>query len=114
MDEHLIFLSKTGVAPVTERPAPDRLISGDPVFTTWGYEDQDGLYCGIWQSTPGKWRVIYTEWEYCRILAGVSVLTQDGGAARIVRTGDSFIIRPGFSGSWEVMETTRKDYVIRI
>jgi uncharacterized protein len=28
------------------------------------------------------------------------------------RAGDSFVIRPGFRGVWEVIETTRKDYVI--
>lgn len=114
MAEHLIFLSKSGAKPVVERPAPDKVISGDPVHTTWSHHDSDGLYCGIWQGTPGKWRVNYTEWEYCRILSGLSVLTRDGGAARIVRAGDSFIIEPGFAGTWEVMETTVKDYVIRV
>lgn len=49
-----------------ERPAPDRVIAGDPVFTSWTLEDRDGLYCGIWESTPGAWRVSYDEWEYCR------------------------------------------------
>jgi uncharacterized cupin superfamily protein len=24
------------------------------------------------------------------------------------------ILRPGFNGTWEVVETTRKDYVIRV
>jgi hypothetical protein len=35
------------------------------------------------------------------------------GTATHLRTGDSFIIRPGFEGTWEVLETTLKDYVIR-
>jgi uncharacterized cupin superfamily protein len=98
----------------TDRPAPDKLISGDPVFTTWNAEERDGLYCGIWQSTPGKWRISYDEWEFCHILEGVSVIAEDGGEAVTVRAGDSFILRPGFAGTWEVIETTRKDYVIRL
>lgn len=114
MSDQLQFLSRKGITPEVSRPAPDRIVSGDPVFTSWNIEDRDGLYCGIWQCTPGKWRIHYDEWEYCRILSGVSVITQDGGAARIIRTGDSFILRPGFRGTWEVMETTVKDYVIRI
>ncbi len=97
-----------------DAPAPDRLISGDPQFTTWNIEDRDGLYCGIWQATPGKWRITYEEWEYCRILSGVSVLTEDGQAPQTYRAGDSFILRPGFAGTWEVIETTVKDYVIRL
>lgn len=98
----------------TGAPDPARLIAGQPVFTTWNLEDRDGLYCGVWRSTPGKWRIVYTEWEYCRITAGLSVITRDDGPARIVRAGDSFILRPGFRGTWEVVETTVKDYVIRL
>jgi len=111
--DQLIALTRAAAAPEQGRPPADRVISGDPVHTTWNAETRDGLLCGIWQSSPGKWRIAYEEWEYCRIIAGVSVITQDGGAARIVRAGDSFIIRPGFRGTWEVLETTVKDYVIR-
>jgi hypothetical protein len=102
------------VQPEYDGPAADRLISGNPKFTTWNVENRDGLYCGIWESTPGKWRIQYDEWEYCRIVKGISILTEDGGSAQTYRTGDSFIIRPGFAGTWEVVETTRKDYVIQV
>ena len=102
------------VAPEVERPATEKLISGDPVFTTWNLEEKDGLYAGIWQSTVGKWHVSYDEWEYFRLLEGVSILTDAEGQETRLTAGDSFIIRPGFSGTWEVVETTRKDYVIRL
>ena len=102
------------VAPEVERPAAEKLISGDPVFTTWNLEEKDGLYAGIWQATVGKWHVSYDEWEYFRLLEGVSVLTDAEGQETRLTAGDSFIIRPGFSGTWEVVETTRKDYVIRL
>lgn len=102
------------VDPEVSRPDPEKLLSGDPVNTTWNLEERDGLYCGIWQSTPGKWRISYDEWEYCRILEGLSVISEDGADAVTVKAGDSFILRPGFRGSWEVLETTRKDYVIKL
>ncbi|MCB1386990.1 MAG: cupin domain-containing protein [Nitratireductor sp.] len=98
----------------TERPAAEKVVSGDPVFTTWNAEERDGLYCGIWQSTPGKWRIAYEEWEFCHILSGVSVITDGDGNSRTVRAGDSFVLRPGFAGTWEVVETTAKEYVIRL
>lgn len=105
----------TDTAPSeTGAPASDRLISGSPEFTTWNAEERDGLYCGIWRSTPGKWRIVYDEWEYCHILEGHSILTEDGGEPRHVKAGDSFILRPGFKGTWQVVETTTKDYVIRL
>lgn len=109
-----LYLTPAAAAPETERPAPEKVISGDPVHTTWNVEERDGLYCGIWQSTPGKWRISYDEWEYCRILAGRSVITGADGTEYPLKAGDSFILRPGFSGTWEVLETTRKDYVIRL
>lgn len=74
---------------------------------------EGGLSAGQWEATPGKWRFANDHWEYCRILTGVSIITEDGGDTQMVRPGDSFILRAGFTGIWEVIETTRKDYVIR-
>lgn len=105
----------SAIQPEEGAPAPDRLISGDPRFATWNIEEASGgLYAGIWQSTPGKWRVEYDEWEYFNILEGYSILTEDGGEPIHLRAGDRQIIRPGFKGTWEVIETTRKDYVVRV
>ncbi|MBD3765691.1 MAG: cupin domain-containing protein [Rhodobacterales bacterium] len=107
-------VSLTGIEPEVTRPAPDRVVAGHPVHRTWNLEDRDGLFCGIWESTPGSWRVAYDEWEYIRILSGLSVLHPDGGDPVTLRPGDAWVIRPGFTGVWEVIETTRKDYVVRL
>lgn len=109
----LFHLNRDGTPSEVSRPAPERVISGDPIHTTWNIEDRDGLYCGLWQSTPGSWRVSYTEWEYVHILEGVSVLHEDGALPVTLNVGDSFIIRPGFAGVWDVVQTTLKEYVIR-
>ncbi len=114
MTTPLLRVTTTTVPPEVSRPDPAKLVAGDPVHTTWNLEDRDGLYCGIWESTPGIWRISYDEWEYCRILSGVSVITDADGTATTLRAGDSFVLAPGFSGTWEVVETTRKDYVIRV
>lgn len=110
----LSFPVAPNVDPEIERPASEKVLAGDPVFTKWNLEETDGLYCGIWQSTPGKWSVSYEEWEYFRILEGISILTNSGGIETRLQAGDSMVIRPGFKGTWEVLETTRKDYVIRV
>ena len=107
-------LDPATITPEQDAPAPDRLVSGTPRFTTWNLEDRDGLYCGIWESTPGRWRVSYDEWEYCTILSGHSRLHLTDGTVQDLRPGDSFVLRPGFAGEWEVLETTRKEYVIRL
>lgn len=109
----LARVTKDDVTPEVSRPDPALVIAGDPVHSTWNLEERDGLYCGVWQSTPGKWRVSYSEWEYVYIHSGHSILTDAQGQATHLMTGDSFIIRSGFAGTWEVVETTLKDYVIR-
>jgi uncharacterized protein len=105
----------SSIEPEAGAPAADRLISGNPTFRTWNLEEADGgIYAGVWEATPGKWRIVYDEWEYFHILEGHSVVTEDGCAPVHLKAGDRMILRPGFKGSWEVLETTRKDYVIRL
>jgi uncharacterized cupin superfamily protein len=114
MASSLIF-DISSVEPEEGVPAPDRLISGTPRFRTWNFEEAaGGVYAGIWEATPGKWKIFYEEWEYFHILSGHSIVTEEGAAPIDLRAGDSMILRPGFMGSWEVVETTRKDYVIRL
>ncbi|MBB3591654.1 hypothetical protein FHX08_001998 [Rhizobium sp. BK529] len=101
--------------PELGAPAAERIISGDPQFRTWNLEEAEGgLYAGIWEATPGKWRIVYEEWEYFSILSGHSIVTEDGGEPIHLKAGDRLILRPGFKGTWEVVETTRKDYVVRL
>lgn len=112
---HYLNFDPSTVEPEEGAPAADRLLSGNPRFTTWNLEEAPGgIYAGIWQSTPGKWRIAYEEWEYFHVLEGHSVVTEDGGKPVHLKSGDRMILRPGFNGTWEVVETTRKDYVIRI
>lgn len=114
MTNAFLPIGTADLEPEEGAPAPDRVLAGDPRFRTWNAEDRDGLYAGIWEATPGKWRIEYDEWEFCHILSGVSVIAQDGGEVRTVRAGDSFVLQPGFKGSWEVLETTRKEYVVKL
>ncbi|MGJ4856856.1 cupin domain-containing protein [Labrys sp. KB_33_2] len=97
-------------------PKPERLEAGNPAFRTWNsYESADGkTFCGIWEASPGRWRIVYEEWESCTLLEGHSIVTPDGGAPVELKPGDTMILEPGFAGSWEVVETTRKSYVIRL
>lgn len=111
----LLLPVNTESEPEIGAPAEGRIISGDPQFKTWNAEEtSDGLYAGIWESTVGKWHVAYDEWEFFQLISGVSVVTEEGKEPVILRAGDSFIIRPGFKGTWEVIETTRKTYVIKL
>jgi uncharacterized protein len=91
-----------------------KLLAGNPRQRLWQhYADATGRFSsGVWQSEVGKWTITYTEEEYCQLLEGVSVLTDSSGKAVRVSAGDSFVIPRGFTGTWEVLEPTRKIYVI--
>lgn len=97
-------------------PLVERVLAGQPKFRTWMFEETgDGkVFAGVWESTPGMWRIAYDEWEYCSILDGVSIVTRDGEAPRRFGPGDAFVIQPGFEGTWRVVETTRKLFVVRL
>ncbi|MEK1890077.1 MAG: cupin domain-containing protein [Phyllobacterium sp.] len=112
---NLVRIDVDGIEPEHGAPAPERVVSGNPQFRTWNSEEAEGdLYAGIWEATPGKWQIVYEEWEFCHILSGYSIIAEDGGGEHHVRAGDSFVLRPGFRGTWEVVETTRKEYVVRL
>lgn len=93
---------------------PEKLISGNPKQTVWmHYTDTSGQFLvGIWRSEPGKWRISYTEEEFCLMLEGTSVVTSEAGQSVTVRAGESFVIPRGFVGTWEVVEPTTKRFVI--
>jgi uncharacterized cupin superfamily protein len=92
----------------------ERLLEGNPKQTVWmHYSDGSGKFTsGIWHSERGRWRILYTEEEYCQLLEGVSVITDQAGVAVTVRAGEEFVIPSGFVGTWDVVEPTRKRFVI--
>lgn len=100
--------------PAEYRPPADRIVAGDPAQRAWIlYGSADGrLQAGIWECRPGKWRVIFTEHEFCHILAGRIRVTGDDGSVRTFGPGDAFMSPSGFTGHWEVLEPARKYFVV--
>ncbi|PKA43536.1 cupin domain-containing protein (plasmid) [Rhizobium sullae] len=101
-------------APRESKPLPERLIAGDPAFKTWAQDVARGemIHTGVWEATPGETRSIKGEtFEFCHILAGVVEITPDGGEPAVYKAGDSFVMKPGFTGMWKTIETVRKIYV---
>jgi uncharacterized protein len=104
-------------APKVEKGKPDpaKLISGKYLTQTWNHftGESERLHCGVWESTPGKVRLKYDEWEFCHIISGEVVLKADGARkAHRFKKGDAFIIPAGFVGTWETVKKVRKHYVI--
>lgn len=100
--------------PQRYRPPAERILSGDPAQSAWNfYTSPDGhFHAGIWECGVGKWRVVFSESEFCHLLAGVIVVTGDDGSERTYRAGDAFVSPSGFTGWWDVREPARKYYAI--
>ena len=101
-------------APEAEKGKPGNVISGAPQTSVQNYyTDKSGsFFSGIWESTPGKWSISYTEDEFCTILQGRVVLTDESGKSESFKAGDAFVIPAGFKGTWETVEKVRKFYAI--
>ena len=94
--------------------AEEKCVSGRPVQRSWHHfgSDDQAFFAGLWEAEPGCWSVDYTEYEFCQIISGHSILRDMQGGEHELRAGDNFVIPAGFRGQWEVLETTRKIYVI--
>ena len=112
--ENIVFFDNN--APEFEEHATpiEKCLIGQPLQRTWHHftSNDEKFLAGYWEAEPGCWRVSYSENEYCRIVAGRSVLRDTSGAERELLPGDNFVIPAGFEGQWEVLETTKKIYVI--
>ncbi len=114
MDTPLIVDFKHGAAATVGGIEAGKLLGGAPITTLANhYSDRSQqFHCGTWGSTPGRWRINYTEHEFCYLLEGRVRLTADDGSALEFKAGDAFVVPAGFSGTWETLETTRKHYAI--
>lgn len=95
-------------------PAPDRILEGYPQHRLWNaFTDATGqFFCGRWSSSPGKWRVRYTESELCVLTAGRVTIESAAGERRSFAAGDAFVVPAGFDGTWTVHEDCEKFYAI--
>lgn len=94
--------------------AQDRVVSGAPqTVVTNRYADASGqFFAGDWSSGVGKWRVEYSEHEFCQLTEGRVLLTAEDGREWRFGPGDAWVIPAGFRGTWETLEPARKRYAI--
>ena len=116
MADIMVMKTKGKHAPDAEKGKPDKekLIKGKYETRTWNHftGEDDRLFCGIWESTRGKVKVDYSEWEFCHIIEVKAILTKEDGKSWTVEKGDGFIIPAGFKGTWETVKKVKKHYVI--
>jgi uncharacterized cupin superfamily protein len=113
MNQHIIDFS-TPVAFEETAPALDRLLAGMPQqqYANHYSDATQQFHSGVWSSTPGKWRIRYTESEFCCLTRGRVVLENQAGDRWEFGPGGAFVVPAGFEGTWEVVEDCTKFYAI--
>ncbi len=95
-------------------PSPEKILAGIP-RTRVSNQYSDGtqqFFCGLWTSTSGKWRIRYTEHEFCVLIEGRVRIESSAGERVELRAGDAFVVPAGFDGTWEVVEPCKKWYAV--
>jgi hypothetical protein len=95
-------------------PSPEKILAGIPrtrVSNQYADATQQ-FFCGLWSSTSGKWRIRYTEHEFCVLIEGRVRIESRGGEKYDFRAGDAFVVPAGFEGIWEVVEPCKKWYAV--
>jgi len=102
------------LASDSSAPAPDRLIAGDPRQQIRNYfsDTTQQFHSGVWSSTRGKWRIQYTESEFCVLTQGRVALENQEGQRWEFAAGEGFVVPAGFTGTWEVLADCTKFYAI--
>jgi len=98
-------LEPTGVHPAA--------MEGTSPNTAWMevFGDDEGRDAGIWECSPGKYRLERASDEFCYILQGHWKLIGDDGDEYEVKSGDVLYLRKGWCGTSHVIETIRKVYM---
>lgn len=93
----------------------ENVIDGEPTETGHNFfTDATGkLTSGVWECTPCTSKIDgYPVDEFCVILSGTVVVTDEAGHAQTFKPGDAFVIPKGLKCTWHMPETTRKYYTI--
>lgn len=98
------------LTPAGQRAGAD---SGDPQISVKEISNTDGIAVGIWECEPGGWPVNNRpDTEVATILSGAGSITDENGTVTQIAAGTVVTLPKGWTGRWDITQTTRKVYVI--
>jgi uncharacterized protein len=100
--------------PISAPIAPADIVSGDPRPRSVNMiASADGKFdCGVWESTPGRFKIKYRSDELVHILEG-EVTVHVGETRHALRAGDVAYFPAGTEAEWDVVSYVRKLWVYR-
>lgn len=110
----IIHASKPLENPAWEAVDKDRVLAGNPraAHAVLHASASGEFFTGVYECTPGKWKVSYGEDEFCTLIEGRVRLTNEAGEAQEFAAPDSFTIPAGYAGTWESLTPVRKFFAI--
>ncbi|KXU96855.1 hypothetical protein CR51_22230 [Caballeronia megalochromosomata] len=73
----------------------------------------DGIKMGIWEATPGTWHRVITKREFSYFFEGRCTFTPEATGETIeIEAGDSVWLPENSLGVWDIIELTKKAFVI--
>ena len=76
------------------------------------FYNSDGVLMGTWECEPGKLKLDLKITEFCHILTGHWILTDNNNIVVELKAGDSFCFPKGWQGISEIVKTVRKVYTV--
>ena len=96
----------------------DMVVKGDGAFdgsytSLIEYRSTDRKFTvALWESGPGILKTDgYPHDEYCLVLEGHLIITNQSGRREEFGPGDTFVIPKGWVGTWNMMTRFKKQYV---
>ena len=86
-----------------ENSSPETAIKN--IFSKGGHS------AGVWECSPGKYRLERETDEFCVLLAGHWHLLGENGDNYELKTGDTILLKKGWKGTSHIIETIRKVYI---
>ncbi len=112
----LTVFSDSHPEPSFDHPRPDRRVSGNPLRTTLEHfvSPRGDLSAGIWACESGSWNIAFSDGkdEFFCVIEGRIRISDTAGNAAEFGPGEAGVIPAGFAGTFEVVETVRKHYVV--
>lgn len=108
------FSQLTAIALGEASLKPTSLTEGQREASTTLWVSNDGLMeIGVWECTPGRFTANReAAAEFCHFLNGRIEMYHADGTKKLLGPGDALMLPRGWKGEWNILEQTRKIYVI--
>ncbi|MGD9734436.1 MAG: cupin domain-containing protein [Solirubrobacterales bacterium] len=103
-------LAEVALEPLGVRPTATE---GEPAESIRRLHEDAGGEFGVWECQPGRFPTAKDGVsELMHVISGHARVHGSDGSLHELRAGDTFLAPDGWSGEWELLEPTRKLYVL--